>query len=174
MCPNLHYHCCTQWSLKCSWSMCGACKQCSNKLPCDVSCHTRHEPWWPDDYPNHNSLYPTTGYKCTSVAECLGCPACTGKPNILLILADDVGIGDIVSPKLPSLKNIDMLKRNGMSFRDAHTTPLCAPSRYIILSGRLQFRGRFRSGTSPPFLQFQRMHTSTSSLKMTSKYFGTQ
>ena len=144
-CPSIF----TQWSTKCKWNKCGACAQCSEKPPCADSCFTSSEPWWPDDYPNHKSLYPTSGYKCTSVAECLGCPACTGKPNILFILADDVGIGDIVSPKLPPLKNINMLKRKGMSFNDVHTAPLCAPSRYIILSGRLQFRGRFRTGASP-------------------------
>ena len=129
--------------------MCGSCTQCRNEPPCAASCHTRHEPWWPNDYPNHDSVYPTSGYKCTSVAECLGCPACTGKPNILLILADDVGIGDIVSSKLPPLKNINILKGKGMSFTDAHTAPLCAPSRYVILSGRLQFRGRLRGGALP-------------------------
>ena len=127
--------------------MCSACAQCRNKPPCAESCYTSSEPWWPDDYPNHHVLYPTSGYKCTSIAECLGCPACTGKPNIFLILADDVGIDDIASTKLPPLKNINTLKAKSMSFRDAHTQPLCAPSRYVILSGRLPFRGQRRTGT---------------------------
>ena len=137
-----------QWSARCKWKKCGACAQCQNKPPCADSCHTRIEPWWPDDYPNHDSLYPSSGYKCTSIPECLGCPACTGKPNILVILADDVGIGDIVSPQLPPLRNINMLKKTGMTLNDAHSQPLCAPSRYTILSGRLQFRGRLRSSES--------------------------
>ena len=137
-----------KWSIKCSWDKCKKCAQCNEKPPCAASCHTREEPWWPDNYPNHESLYPTSGYKCTSVAECLGCPACTGKPNIVFILADDIGFGDLDSPKLPPLKNINSLKSNGMWFSDTHTSPLCAPSRYIVLSGRLSFRGRQRSGTT--------------------------
>ena len=139
---------CIQWSVKCSSAKCGACVQCKKKPRCADSCHTNRKPWWPDVYPNHNALYPTSGYKCTSIPECVGCPACTGKPNILLILTDDVGIGDIVSPKISPLKNINMLKKKGMSFSDAHTSPLCAPSRYIVLSGRLQFRGRWRPGVA--------------------------
>ena len=145
-----------KWSIKCSWDKCKKCAQCNEKPPCAASCHTREEPWWPDNYPNHESLYPTSGYKCTSVAECLGCPACTGKPNILLILADDVGIGELVSPMLPPLKNIINLKSSGMSFSDAHTAPLCAPSRYIVLSGRLQLRGRRRPG---PQSMLERVHS---------------
>ena len=124
---------------------CKACAQCSDTPPCADSCHSRPEPWWPDDYPKHNSFYPT-GYKCTSISHCLGCPACTGKPNVVSIFTDDVALHDLVSPHLP-LKNMNMLKRSGMSFTDAHSTPLCAPSRYAILSGRLPFRGRRRSGT---------------------------
>ena len=115
-----------QWSVKCGWPQCSTCVQCISVPPCAESCHTNHLPWWPDSYPSHDAFYPTSGYKCVDVAECLGCPACTGKPNILLILADDVGIGDMKSPKLSTLKNINALKRTGMSFSDAHTARLAA------------------------------------------------
>ena len=124
---------------------CKPCAQCADTPPCAASCHSRPESWWPDDYPQHSSLYPD-GYKCTSIPECLGCPACTGKPNILFIFVDDVALHHIVSPHLPPLKNINKLKKAGMTFTDAHSSPLCAPSRYIVLSGRLPFRGRRRSG----------------------------
>ena len=134
-----------QWSVKCGLTSCKPCPQCSDTPRCAASCHTRVEPWWPDEYPQHTNLYPN-GYKCTSIPECLGCPACTGKPNILFIFSDDVALHHIVSPHLPPLKNINKLKRAGMSFTDAHSTPLCAPSRYVVLSGRLPFRGRRRSG----------------------------
>lgn len=136
-----------QWSVKCGLANCKACLQCSEAAPCDASCHSRPEPWWPDDYPQHDSFYPT-GYKCTSISHCMGCPACTGKPNILFIFTDDVALRHLVSPHLPPMKNINELKQSGMSFTDAHSSPLCAPSRYIILSGRMPFRGRRRSGAS--------------------------
>jgi arylsulfatase A-like enzyme len=58
------------------------------------------------------------------------------RPNILLIVADDLGYtdlgcygGDIKTP------NIDLLARQGLQFTNFHTAPLCAPTRSMILSG---------------------------------------
>ena len=58
------------------------------------------------------------------------------RPNILLIVADDLGYtdpgcygGDIKTP------NIDLLARQGLQFTNFHTAPLCAPTRAMILSG---------------------------------------
>src|SRR5947209_15433503 len=58
------------------------------------------------------------------------------KPNILLIVADDLGYtdlgcygGEIKTP------NIDALAKNGLLFTHFHTAPLCAPTRSMILSG---------------------------------------
>src|SRR5437762_9150641 len=58
------------------------------------------------------------------------------KPNILLIVADDLGYtdlgcfgGDISTP------NIDSLAAKGILFNRFHTAPLCAPTRSMILSG---------------------------------------
>jgi arylsulfatase A len=68
----------------------------------------------------------------------------SAKPNIVIILADDLGYGD---PKCfnPQSKiatpNIDRLAREGMKFTDAHAPgPLCHLSRYGILTGRYPFR----------------------------------
>jgi len=58
------------------------------------------------------------------------------RPNILLIVADDLGYtdpgcygGDIKTP------NIDLLAKGGLQFTNFHTAPLCAPTRSMILSG---------------------------------------
>ena len=58
------------------------------------------------------------------------------KPNILLIVADDLGYtdpgcygGDIKTP------NIDQLAKQGLQFTNFHTSPLCAPTRAMLLSG---------------------------------------
>jgi arylsulfatase len=58
------------------------------------------------------------------------------RPNILLIVADDLGYsdlgcygGDIKTP------NIDLLAKRGLQFTNYHTAPLCAPTRAMILSG---------------------------------------
>lgn len=73
------------------------------------------------------------------------------RPNILFIMADDVGWGDFqcYNPKgkIPS-PNIDRLAREGMRFTDAHTpTALCAPTRYTVATGNYTWRGRLPGGT---------------------------
>jgi arylsulfatase A-like enzyme len=71
-------------------------------------------------------------------------PKPAGKPNILLLLADDMGYGDpgCYNPKSKiATPNIDRLAREGMRFTDAHAPgPLCHPSRYGLLTGRYPFR----------------------------------
>jgi len=72
------------------------------------------------------------------------------KPNILLILADDVGTGDVPgywNTGLVNMPNLQDLVAKGVTFTDAHSTPLCAPSRYLLLSGNYPHRGRDPSGT---------------------------
>lgn len=65
------------------------------------------------------------------------------KPNIVFILADDLGIGNIGCYGAdPTVKtpNIDALARGGMRYTNAYTVPLCGPSRAAILTGRYGFR----------------------------------
>lgn len=71
-------------------------------------------------------------------------------PNIVYILADDLGFGD-VSIYNPTGKintpHIDGLAKEGMRFTDAHTTSsVCTPSRYSILTGRYPWRSRLPKG----------------------------
>ena len=60
-------------------------------------------------------------------------------PNIVIILADDVGIGDITAydstAPVPT-PNIDALAAAGTLLQDAHAQSLCAPSRASLLAGR--------------------------------------
>ncbi|ETN94190.1 sulfatase family protein [Zhouia amylolytica] len=65
-------------------------------------------------------------------------------PNIVIILADDLGYGDPqiynVDSKIPT-PNIDKLARGGMRFTDAHTpSSVCTPTRYGLLTGRYAWR----------------------------------
>jgi arylsulfatase A-like enzyme len=66
------------------------------------------------------------------------------KPNVVIILADDMGYGDVsfCNPDARThTPNIDELARQGISFTDAHTAgALCVPSRYGLLTGRYFFR----------------------------------
>ena len=70
------------------------------------------------------------------------------RPNIVFILADDLGYGDVGCYN-PASKvatpNIDQLAREGMRFTDAHSpSTVCTPSRYSLLTGRMAFRIPYR------------------------------
>ncbi len=64
------------------------------------------------------------------------------KPNIIFILADDLGIGDVGCYGADNYKtpNIDKLASQGLRFTHAYSTPLCGPSRAALLTGRYAFR----------------------------------
>jgi arylsulfatase A-like enzyme len=70
------------------------------------------------------------------------------KPNIIYILADDLGIGDVSAFNKNSkiqTKNIDALAKEGMRFTDAHSgSAVCTPTRYGILTGRYSWRTRLQ------------------------------
>lgn len=75
---------------------------------------------------------------------------CQQKPNIVYILADDLGYGDLSSlnenSKLQTI-HMDMLANQGMKFTDAHSnSAVCSPTRYGILTGRYAWRTRLQSG----------------------------
>lgn len=65
-------------------------------------------------------------------------------PNIVFILADDLGYGDVgcynPEAKAPT-PNLDRLAKEGLLFSDAHSpSTVCTPTRYSILTGRMAFR----------------------------------
>ncbi len=64
------------------------------------------------------------------------------KPNIIFILADDLGIGEISSYGADNYRtpHIDQLAKEGLRFTHAYTPSLCGPSRATILTGRYLFR----------------------------------
>ena len=65
------------------------------------------------------------------------------KPNIILIMADDLGYGDIGCYGSGKIKtpNIDALAKGGMKFTDYHSNcPVCSPTRAALLTGRYQQR----------------------------------
>ena len=71
-------------------------------------------------------------------------------PNIVLILADDLGYGDIGSYNPQSqvqTPRMDRLAEEGMRFTDAHSpAAVCTPTRYALLTGRYAWRTRLKSG----------------------------
>uniref|UniRef100_UPI00321647CA sulfatase family protein n=1 Tax=uncultured Draconibacterium sp. TaxID=1573823 RepID=UPI00321647CA len=72
------------------------------------------------------------------------------KPNIVFILADDLGYGDVSCYNENSKINtpfIDKLAEEGVLFTDAHTSSaVCTPTRYGILTGRYNWRSTLKKG----------------------------
>ena len=71
-------------------------------------------------------------------------------PNIIFVMADDLGIGDI-SPTNPDCKietpNLQTMADQGLTFLDAHSpSSVCPPTRYGVLTGRYNWRSRLARG----------------------------
>ncbi|NNE91692.1 MAG: arylsulfatase [Verrucomicrobiales bacterium] len=72
------------------------------------------------------------------------------RPNIVFILADDMGYGDVqaLNPdsKIPT-PHLDRLAGEGMTFTDAHSpSAVCTPTRYATLTGRYTWRSKMKTG----------------------------
>jgi arylsulfatase A-like enzyme len=77
-------------------------------------------------------------------------PAGADHPNIVVILADDMGYGDVKcnypDGKIPT-PHLDRLASQGMRFTDAHApSSLCTPTRYAVLTGQYAWRTRLKAG----------------------------
>ncbi len=71
-------------------------------------------------------------------------------PNVIIVMADDLGIGDI-SPTNPKCQirtpNLQRMADEGITFLDAHTpSSVCTPTRYGLLTGRYNWRSRLARG----------------------------
>jgi arylsulfatase A len=93
-------------------------------------------------------------------------PKPSTKPNIVFILADDLGYGDVqvLNPQSGKIKtpHLDRLAAQGMTFTDAHSgSSVCTPTRYGLLTGRYAWRTRLQSGVlggfSPPLIEVGRL-----------------
>jgi arylsulfatase A-like enzyme len=72
------------------------------------------------------------------------------KPNIIFIMTDDLGYGDVSCYNPESVirtPNIDKMGDEGIMFTDAHTpASVCTPTRYSVLTGRYAWRSRLKRG----------------------------
>ena len=93
-----------------------------------------------------------------TLASSVWCGLAVGQsmPNIVYILADDMGMGDIRSYTATSpvnTPNIDRIANAGMRFTDAHSSDsVCSPTRYSLLTGQYAFRSTYlQSGVVAPY-----------------------
>ena len=89
-------------------------------------------------------------------------PETASRPNIIFIMADDLGYGDLshAGGKVPT-PHCDRLAKEGVRFTDAHTSSaVCTPTRYGILTGRYNWRSRMKKsvlgGFSKPLIPTDR------------------
>jgi len=82
-------------------------------------------------------------------------PGSPRRPNIVYILADDMGYGDLAcqnpKSKIPT-PHLDRLAAQGIRFTDAHApTAVCTPTRYAVLTGRYCWRSWLKKGVLEPY-----------------------
>src|SRR6476659_6721223 len=84
-----------------------------------------------------------------------GNAASTEHPNIVLIMADDLGYGELgyYGQKIIKTPRIDELARDGLRFTDFHCgAPVCAPSRCVLMTGKHLGHAAIRNNRSVPKL----------------------
>jgi arylsulfatase A-like enzyme len=92
------------------------------------------------------------------------------RPNIIFILTDDQGYGDLSCHGNPVLKtpNIDRLHAEGVRFTDFHVSPTCAPTRAALLTGRHEFK----NGVTHTVLERERLTPHAISVAQVLQSFG--
>ena len=112
-----------------------------------------------------HSIFLTTVVFLIASFSSLTLSAEKGPPNILFILADDLGYGDVgcynPKSKVPT-PHLDQLALDGIRFTDAHSpSTVCTPTRYSVLTGRMAFRtgmsGVFTGAGGPCMIEGGRM-----------------
>jgi len=120
------------------------------------------------EHPNH-LVIATFLALVFSIAACGGTmdpvTARPSQPNVLLILADDMGVASVQAYHPDSgipTPNLDRLATEGIRFLDAHSgSAVCSPTRYGLLTGRYAWRTRLKSGVlkqwEPPLIAEERL-----------------
>jgi len=100
---------------------------------------------------------PTRRDFCAAVAGSAAAASAQARqrPNIVFVLTDDQGYGDIAAHGNPVIKtpNLDRLHGESVRFTDFHASPTCAPTRTALMTGRHEFK----SGVTHTILERERM-----------------
>jgi len=92
------------------------------------------------------------------------------RPNIVLIMTDDQGYGDLACLGNPIIKtpNLDRLHAESVRFTDFHVSPTCAPTRCALMTGRHEFK----SGVTHTILERERMSLKATTIAQVLKAAG--
>ncbi len=124
--------------------------------------------WWPLVVRPDGSVrvHPLDAWDWSAFDALSAAERVPAKPNLVFVLADDLGYGDVhcLNPGGGKIAtpNLDRLAAQGMTFTDAHSgSSVCTPTRYGIMTGRYAWRTRLKSGVlggfSPPLLEAGRL-----------------
>lgn len=96
--------------------------------------------------------------------------AATPAPNIILVMPDDVGVGDYSCMGNPVIHtpSVDAFKKESTYFTQFHVSPTCSPCRSALMSGRHEFK----NGVTHTILERERMSLKTYTLAQVLKSAG--
>lgn len=108
----------------------------------------------------------------TSVATHAAAPLAGSRPNIILVMTDDQGMGDLscMGNEVLRTPNLDRFHTMSTRFTDFHVSPTCAPTRSAIFSGRHEFR----NGVTHTIKERERMALSTTTFPQLLRKAGYQ
>jgi arylsulfatase A-like enzyme len=96
-------------------------------------------------------------FSCLGLLCSLACAAFPAepKPNIIFILADDLGIGNVSCYGADNFKtpNVDTLAKSGLRFEHCYASPLCGPSRALLMTGRYAYHTGMTGNDTGPRLK---------------------
>src|SRR5688572_27118974 len=80
----------------------------------------------------------------------------SGKPNILILVADDLGFADVGfnGSKIIKTPNLDRLAATGVNLTDFRACPMCSPTRAGLLTGRWPLRFGLMRAVVPPWSSY--------------------
>src|SRR5271169_1354576 len=92
------------------------------------------------------------------------------RPNIIFVLTDDQGYGDLSCHGNPILKtpNLDRLHGEGVRFTDFHVSPTCSPTRSALMTGRHEFK----NGVTHTILERERLNPDAETIAQVLKSAG--
>ncbi|MDF1816638.1 MAG: arylsulfatase [Verrucomicrobiales bacterium] len=105
-----------------------------------------------------------------SIVTGMAAPLAGSRPNIILVMTDDQGYGDLSCHGHPFLQtpNIDKLYAQSTRFTDFHVSPTCAPTRAALMSGRAPFK----NGVTHTILERERMTLKSTTIAEVLKEVG--
>ena len=130
---------------------------------------TRVFPYPTTDLMNRIAILTVAMLMALGVAAAVGGLA-GSRPNIIVILADDQGYGDLGRNGNKVIKTpcLDKMYDESMHFEDFHVSPTCSPTRSSIMSGKHEFK----NGVTHTILERERMSLKTTTVAQVMKSAG--